>query len=192
MEETRTETLRKSRPLWRSQGGLLLTSSMAKPVSVLPRLRLFTGGPECSLCTTFKQRLDVVRTKVNPTDAGRRLELKLTRSLSFPLVIQVPFELELYNIRKIEEDQAAAKERKKWRRLYMYDIPVSRSHLLVSSLTPALTLSSLSSSVQVLHLEGQGQIMKHRIDEHQLESLLKAWKPVQAQAEDTDNESGSV
>ncbi|KAL7414741.1 hypothetical protein BDY24DRAFT_339134 [Mrakia frigida] len=102
---------------------------MPKPSSsLLPRLILYTGGPECSLCTVAKEQLALVRKNV-------------------------PFELELFNIRKIEgEESVAAKERKKWRRLYMYHIPV-------------------------LHLEGRGQIMKHRIDPDQLETLLKAWRP---------------
>jgi glutaredoxin len=62
----------------------------------LPRLRLYTGGPECSLCEVAKEKLDELRA-------------------------QAPaFELETVNIRANRTD----KELKKARRLWQYDIPV--------------------------------------------------------------------
>ncbi|WRT66237.1 uncharacterized protein IL334_003190 [Kwoniella shivajii] len=64
----------------------------------LPRLTLFTGGKECSLCEVAKQDLSV-----------------LHRS--------TPFELTLWNIRDPPLG-TNEKDSKKWRRLYQYDIPV--------------------------------------------------------------------
>ncbi|KAK9894791.1 glutaredoxin 2 [Cystobasidium minutum MCA 4210] len=63
----------------------------------LPRLTLYTGGPECSLCEVAKEAL---------------MELKQKRGLQF--------ELETLNIREKGMDPSL----KKWRRLYQYDIPV--------------------------------------------------------------------
>ncbi|TYJ57011.1 hypothetical protein B9479_002290 [Cryptococcus floricola] len=64
----------------------------------LPRLTLFTGGKECSLCEVAKEQLTLLRQSH-------------------------PFEITYWNIRSpplgIE-----AQEAKKWRRLYQYDIPV--------------------------------------------------------------------
>ncbi|KAK1924143.1 hypothetical protein DB88DRAFT_472707 [Papiliotrema laurentii] len=69
------------------------------PRPALPRLTLYTGGKECSLCEVFKDGLAVV---------------KRTH----------PFDLEYWNIRDpppgVEEREA-----KKWRRLYQYDIESS-------------------------------------------------------------------
>ncbi|GAA5994774.1 hypothetical protein JCM5350_007990 [Sporobolomyces pararoseus] len=66
----------------------------------LPRLTLFTGGPECSLCEVAKQ------------------DLRKVQQIA-------PFELNYYNIRKIPgEDPDLAYDRTTWRRLYQYDIPV--------------------------------------------------------------------
>ena len=62
----------------------------------LPRLTLYTGGKECSLCEVFKAELDKIRRTH-------------------------PFELEYWNIR---DPPTGTNERdsKKWRRLYQYDI----------------------------------------------------------------------
>lgn len=62
----------------------------------LPRLTLYTGGPECSLCEVAKEKLDELRAQ------------------------STPFELETVNIRANRTD----KELKKARRLWQYDIPV--------------------------------------------------------------------
>ncbi|KAK4684822.1 hypothetical protein P7C73_g5347, partial [Tremellales sp. Uapishka_1] len=66
------------------------------PKLPLPRLTLFTGGKECSLCEVAKQQLRI---------AHRRS----------------PFELTLWNIRSPPEG-TDVREAKKWRRLYQYDI----------------------------------------------------------------------
>lgn len=55
----------------------LATALMVKPSSsLLPRLTLFTGGPECSLCTTAKEQLAILRNKVSyqsrPSRVGRQ------------------------------------------------------------------------------------------------------------------------
>lgn len=66
------------------------------PRSPIPRLTLYTGGKECSLCEVFKVEL-----------------VKLQKA--------TPFEVDYWNIR----DPPAGsddKEAKKWRRLYQYDI----------------------------------------------------------------------
>lgn len=65
----------------------------------LPRITLYTGGPECSLCEVAKEALHRV---------GRK----------------EAFELETVNIRESKAGRAAAAELKRWRRLYQYDIPV--------------------------------------------------------------------
>ncbi|GAA5894893.1 uncharacterized protein JCM6883_002246 [Sporobolomyces salmoneus] len=66
----------------------------------LPRLVLFTGGAECSLCEVAKQDLKLVQQRA-------------------------PFQLSYYNIRKVPgEDPDSAYDRTTWRRLYQYDIPV--------------------------------------------------------------------
>ncbi|GAA5924259.1 uncharacterized protein JCM15063_005584 [Sporobolomyces koalae] len=71
----------------------------------LPRLTLFTGGPECSLCEVAKQDLHQVQRNESEQ--------------------QAPFVLNYYNIRKLEgEDPDSAYDRQTWRRLYQYDIPV--------------------------------------------------------------------
>ncbi|WWD02843.1 hypothetical protein V865_000885 [Kwoniella europaea PYCC6329] len=62
----------------------------------IPRLTLFTGGKECSLCEVAKQDL-----------------AKLRRT--------TPFELNLWNIRDPPKG-TDEREAKKWRRLYQYDI----------------------------------------------------------------------
>ncbi|GAA5873540.1 hypothetical protein JCM16303_001158 [Sporobolomyces ruberrimus] len=74
-------------------------SSITRTKLRLPRLTLFTGGPECSLCEVAKQDLKRVQSRA-------------------------PFELEYYNIRKVpNEDPDTAFDRTTWRRLYQYDIP---------------------------------------------------------------------
>jgi hypothetical protein len=62
----------------------------------IPRLTLFTGGKECSLCEVFKVELAQIR-KTHP------------------------FELDLWNIRD-PPSGSDERESKKWRRLYQYDI----------------------------------------------------------------------
>ncbi|KAL7421744.1 hypothetical protein Q5752_003515 [Cryptotrichosporon argae] len=64
----------------------------------LPRLTLFTGGKECSLCEVAKADLAAVRRTH-------------------------PFDITLWNIRAPPAG-ADKCEAKKWRRLYQYDIPV--------------------------------------------------------------------
>ena len=113
------------------------------PRPALPRLTLFTGGLECSLCTTAKEQLEIVRQRVSlscdlpvemvePRVSSSRADRLLLPLVSGPrlCVDQVPFDLNLFNIRKIEDEEAfSAKERKKWRRMYHYDIPVSPDEL---------------------------------------------------------------
>lgn len=66
----------------------------------LPRLTLFTSGPQCSLCVIAKA------------------DLTLLQSIA-------PFHLTLFDIRKQSTDSLVlAKERTTWRRLYQYDVPV--------------------------------------------------------------------
>ncbi|GAA6008666.1 hypothetical protein JCM11491_003387 [Sporobolomyces phaffii] len=73
---------------------------LARSLTKLPRLTLFTGGPECSLCEVAKEDLKAVQRRA-------------------------PFELNYYNIRKVPgEDPDSAYDRQTWRRLYQYDIPV--------------------------------------------------------------------
>ena len=62
----------------------------------LPRLTLYTGGKECSLCEVAKEELAVLRRTH-------------------------PFDLEYWNIRSPPVG-ADEREAKKWRRLYQYDI----------------------------------------------------------------------
>ncbi|KAI9639685.1 uncharacterized protein MKK02DRAFT_40006 [Dioszegia hungarica] len=100
------------------------------PRPPLPRLTLYTGGKECSLCEVAK------------------LELAKVRQVR-------PFDLELFNIRSPPAD-VDAKEAKRWRRLYQYDIPV-------------------------LHLEG-ARVQKHRINAPALIAALDQWQ-AQAQAD---------
>ena len=60
-----------------------------------------------------------------------------------------------------------------------YDIPVSprqTSPYAFPHPEPDRYLNILYPR-QVLHMDGVGQIMKHRIDNDQLEKLLKAWRP---------------
>ena len=78
------------------------------PRPVLPRLTLYTGGKECSLCEVFKQGLETVH-KTHP------------------------FELDSWNIRD-PPIGSSDKEAKKWRRLYQYDIVclLFESYLVVS------------------------------------------------------------
>ena len=62
----------------------------------LPRLTLYTGGKECLLCEVAKSELEAVRQTH-------------------------PFNLDLWNIRDPPVG-ADAREAKRWRRLYQYDI----------------------------------------------------------------------
>jgi len=71
------------------------------PPRPLPRLTLYTGGKECSLCEIFKVELDKLR-KVQP------------------------FDLDYWNIRD-PPPGTDEREGKKWRRLYQYDIVSSRN-----------------------------------------------------------------
>ncbi|WVR07151.1 hypothetical protein IAU60_004192 [Kwoniella sp. DSM 27419] len=100
----------------------------------LPRLTLFTGGKECSLCEVAKHELGVLRRTT-------------------------PFELDLWDIRDPPAN-VDAKEAKKWRRLYQYDIPV-------------------------LHL-GDKRIQKHRIDKSKLQEAIEEWQASQGQAGDNE------
>ncbi|WVQ72533.1 hypothetical protein IAR50_002090 [Cryptococcus sp. DSM 104548] len=63
----------------------------------LPRLTLFTGGKECSLCEVAKEQLTLLRQSH-------------------------PFDITYWNIRSPPLG-TEAHEAKKWRRLYQYDIP---------------------------------------------------------------------
>ncbi|WWD17409.1 hypothetical protein CI109_101850 [Kwoniella shandongensis] len=71
---------------------------MPPRIPPIPRLTLYTGGKECSLCEVAKHELNLLRQTT-------------------------PFELTLWNIRD-PPSGADPKEAKKWRRLYQYDIPV--------------------------------------------------------------------
>ncbi|CED82910.1 Thioredoxin-like fold [Phaffia rhodozyma] len=70
---------------------------------------------------------------------------------------KIPFELSTFNI---HSDQGDLQQVKRWRRLYKYDIPV-------------------------LHMEGVGRIMKHRIDRTKLEEILNSWTGPVDQTEQT-------
>ncbi|WVQ83195.1 hypothetical protein IAT38_005334 [Cryptococcus sp. DSM 104549] len=64
----------------------------------LPRLTLFTGGKECSLCEVAKEQLSLLQRTT-------------------------PFHLDYFNIRDPPAN-VDPRDAKKWRRLYQYDIPV--------------------------------------------------------------------
>ncbi|EJT53145.1 hypothetical protein A1Q2_03495 [Trichosporon asahii var. asahii CBS 8904] len=82
------------------------------PISRLPRLTLFTGGPECGLC-------EVSRELRNADHANFQVALDY-----LDLVYEThPFDLELFNIRDPPKE-ADPMEANKWKRMYQYDIPV--------------------------------------------------------------------
>ncbi|GAA5971364.1 hypothetical protein JCM11641_008324 [Rhodosporidiobolus odoratus] len=105
----------------------------------LPSLTLFTSGPLCSLCDVAKADLAEVRKKV-------------------------PFNLELYDIRRVKDDPDEY-NRVAWRRLYQYDVPVLHLHA--------------EGDTSIEALSGKkgwgGRVAKHRIDKDKLEKLVTEW-----------------
>ncbi|WVN88203.1 uncharacterized protein L203_103404 [Cryptococcus depauperatus CBS 7841] len=82
-----------------SQVSLCYPARISMPSRIpLPKLTLYTGGKECSLCEIAKEQLSILRRTH-------------------------PFDLDLFNIRK-PLPGVDPREAKKWRRLYQYDIPV--------------------------------------------------------------------
>lgn len=109
------------------------TSSMPPrvPISRLPRLTLFTGGPECGLC-------EVSRELRNADHANFQVALDY-----LDLVYEThPFDLELFNIRDPPKE-ADPMEANKWKRMYQYDIVSGRRQTSesVAQLTPAARAS---------------------------------------------------
>ncbi|GAA5856410.1 hypothetical protein JCM8547_008731 [Rhodosporidiobolus lusitaniae] len=108
----------------------------------LPRVPTFTlfTGPHCSLCDVAKADLAELRKKV-------------------------PFNLNLYNIKRLAGEDPDEYNRTAWRRLYQYDIPVLHLH-------PAgdQTLEALSGKKGL-----GGRIAKHRIDKDKLEKQIREW-----------------
>lgn len=118
-----------------------------------PRLKLYTGGPLCSLCTDLHHAL------------GQ---------------LQPAFELETYDIRPSDADSPAqALARKAWRRKYKYDVPVLhlvKPHLLPSS-SPAATAYDRSNLKPDMEEEEEVEVLRHRIN---VPKLLQALKEEQA------------
>lgn len=117
-----------------------------------PRLKLYTGGPLCSLCTELHHAL------------GQ---------------LQPVFELETYDIRPSDADPPAqALARKAWRRKYKFDVPVL--HLvkprLPPSSSPAATANDESNPKSDLE-EEEVEVLRHRIN---VPKLLQALKEEQA------------
>lgn len=95
-----------------------------RPPIPIPRLTLFTGGKECSLCEvswasmtfrrfSFGRRKRRLNTLTDPIQVAKQELAILRRS--------VPFELTSFNIQS-PPPETDEKEAKRWRRLYQYDI----------------------------------------------------------------------
>ena len=106
----------------------------------LPKLTLFTSGPACSLCTVAKADLQLVQ-KI------------------------IPFELNIYDIRRLPGQDQYDYDRTAWRRLYQYEVPVLHR-------SENLSFEGLSGRISG---SGGGRIMKHRIDKEKLVELIKKW-----------------
>lgn len=92
-------------------------SSVAGTPSRVPRLTLYTGT-HCQLCDVAHSLLVSLQKEVSlQLPSPPPLFMLFARSWLLP--VQVPFELDTYNIR---DDSAA--DVGKWRRMYQYDIPV--------------------------------------------------------------------
>lgn len=93
----------------------------------LPRLTLYTGGKECSLCEVRPDfESDAVTEPSIANDQVAKQDLASVYQAS-------PFQLVLWNIRA-PPVEASEREAKKWRRLYQYDIvsdACNSDHLLL-------------------------------------------------------------
>lgn len=145
----------------------------------LPRLPTFTlfTGPNCSLCDVAKADLAELRKKV------RSCSFVHSKSVLTTELLQVPFNLEYYNIKRVEDDPDEY-NRTAWRRLYQ----VRSTHRLDDE--TLLTSIPVQYDIPVLHLhppgdstlEGLsgkkaygGRVQKHRIDKEKLQALVKEW-----------------
>ena len=143
-----------------------LSSSPAAATPV-PRLKLYTGGPACSLCIDLKEEL---------------LALQHTQPCASSSSDSPPrkaFELETYDIRKDTADgPSEAAERKQWRRLYKYDIPVL--HLVRPGLVSTAAGVKAAEEGETPSLPGpqaqadEVEIFRHRLDRQKLEAALAA------------------
>lgn len=140
--------------------------SSSPPASVIPRLKLYTGGPACTLCTDLKEELLVLqRAPASNSASSSSLDSGRTSSVK-------QFDLETYDIRKTEADgPSEAAERKQWRRLYKYDIPVL--HLVRPSLTKKKAVDEDPVSLPgVPPIADEIEIFRHRLNLSKLETAL--------------------
>jgi hypothetical protein len=151
-----------------------LSSSPPPAAAAIPRLKLYTGGPACSLCTDLKEELLALQHAQPSGAALSPSPSSSSGSDGAPSAKQ--FELETYDIRKAEADgPSEAAERKQWRRLYKYDIPVL--HLvrpgLGSTNAAMMTTAKETPFPPGARLDAdEVEIFRHRLNLPKLESAL--------------------
>jgi hypothetical protein len=122
----------------------------------IPKLTLFTGGKECSLCEVG---LSEAKAEVKESDNQvAKQELAILRK-------STAFDLVYWNIRD-PPSGADEWEAKKWRRLYQYDIV---------SLAVRKQNQASAKFQPVLHLDDK-RVQKHRINRPELQKVLEEWQ----------------